>query len=222
MMPKPNTSQRLNNLPSNIDPSSRSVPWSSADRLQVAFLMAALTGPELHFHREMKYSKTNNDKKSRERAQHTVPVRSHTAINAKIKNTLHYTNTHQKTSKDTWNKKKQKTYKHESLTLSAANMRWCMTCNPQAWSNLSECAFGLSVWNSLIWNTSQTGWPRGHERASAMWRCSVTVFASVLSGWWVAEEVSPSFEVQLGRCRPLVLQLQLHNICCSSFSLLRF
>lgn len=38
-----------------------------------------------------------------------------------------------------------------------------MTHNPQAWSNLTECAFGLSVWNSLIWNTSQTGWEVGKE-----------------------------------------------------------
>lgn len=51
MIPKPITSQRLNNLPSNFEAISSSVLRSSGERLQVTLLMAA---PML-FYCEIKY-----------------------------------------------------------------------------------------------------------------------------------------------------------------------
>ena len=81
-------------------------------------------------------------------------------------------------------------------------MRWCMTRNPQAWSNLSECAFGLSVWNSLIWNTSQTGWLGARERASAMERLPQCCQDGE------QQKMSASFEGQLPGAGPLAAQIQ--------------
>lgn len=110
MMPKPNTSQRLNNLPSNIEAISYSVLWSSEDRLQVTLLMVSLTGPE---------QQKQQQKKSIRRAQHAVPLNAQRAMNVKNKHTILHKYPLENKQGDT-NRHKQ--YKHESLSLSGANM----------------------------------------------------------------------------------------------------